>query len=86
MGIRAEEVPCILIGPLIVRRSEALHVPFSVAFALLLSLARFLCFFVCSSSRNETRIILILPHLVTEPLYLRRRADYNNLFALPGQA
>lgn len=37
-----------------------------------------------SLSHNETRIILILPHLVTKPLYLRRRADYNNLFAPSG--
>lgn len=35
-------------------------------------------------SYNETRIILILPHLVTETLYLKRRADYNNLFAPSG--
>lgn len=35
-------------------------------------------------SHNETRIILILPHLVTKPLYLKRRVDYNNLFAPSG--
>lgn len=35
-------------------------------------------------SYNETRIILILPHLVTEPAYRMRCVDYNDLFAPPG--
>lgn len=39
---------------------------------------------VPASLHNETRIVLILAHLVTEPTYLRRRVDYNDSFAPTG--
>lgn len=74
-----EETSCILMGlwslvhlPRLLRSSSVSHPPFP-------HLTK-----SSSLSHNETRIILILPHLVTKPLYLRRRADYNNLFAPSG--